>query len=806
MLNVLQRPPSGRPSTALRARMLAGAAVIILSGVVAAPALASPNGVVISEFQTRGPNGGNDEFVELLNTSEGDVDVSGWSLQGCAGGSGNPSNRTSIPADTVLEPGDHYLFTNSASQFGYSGGVPGDSTYGTGFSDFESGNMSGLRIADAGGEAVDGAGSPNSPCAEGGGLTTPTSNGENAFERANEGTADTDDNAADFEGPQAGTPENFSGEAGEPGDTGDPGESAEPPLVKIHEVQGDGQSSPLVGQEVRIEGVVTGVDDEIGASFARTFPEDAGIFIQEEDADTDEDPRTSEGIFVGFVRDRGAYEPGDVVSLVGEVKEKFGFTMISERIDTEPVIVGEAEVPEPVTLDPTLAANQSPETRDYYESLEDMNVRLGTGTANSGGTNKFGELFLTPGAERDRVFRTDPAPDLLATDADAGAGDPDNPFNAPPSETLVRGDLFDRVDDVVGPFAFSFSHYKIMIQPELLPTIAEGPTEYPYDGLEEARGNQLRVASFNVENFFDDVDDPGKDDNADLEPTPPTAEDVAAKRDRLADAIDRLLLRPDVVAVQEVEKKEILDELAEQLGGYTAYLEEGNDSRGIDVGYLVKDTVEASNVRQLGKAAANPTGATCSDVPGGLFDRPPLAIDIAAGNGRKALEFTIINNHFSSKGAPDECREAQASFVRDRVEEIEDSGGEAIVAGDLNAFEDEGALRILEDGATTLDNLWDEAPAEERYSFAFSGKLQTLDHILATDGLQSRVDDFLYAHFNNDYYERDNADEAGDGHKVSDHDPPVATLSKKPEPGSPSGKPGKGPGNDKRQSGPPGRP
>jgi hypothetical protein len=42
-----------------------------------------------------------------------------------------------------------------------------------------------------------------------------------------------------------------------------------------------------------------------------------------------------------------------------------------------------------------------------------------------------------------------------------------------------------------------------------------------------------------------------------------------------------------------------------------------------------------------------------------------------------------------------------------------------------------------------------------------------------TDGLADRVDDFLYAHFDNDYYERRTA---GDGHHLSDHDPPVLTL------------------------------
>src|SRR4051812_50203013 len=56
-------------------------AVVVLAG--AAPALTSSNGVVISEFRFRGPAGGNDEFVELMNTSSGPVAIGGLEVQGC---------------------------------------------------------------------------------------------------------------------------------------------------------------------------------------------------------------------------------------------------------------------------------------------------------------------------------------------------------------------------------------------------------------------------------------------------------------------------------------------------------------------------------------------------------------------------------------------------------------------------------------------------------------------------------------------------------------------------------------------------
>ncbi|MDQ3709025.1 MAG: lamin tail domain-containing protein [Actinomycetota bacterium] len=723
--------------------------------VSALPALAAPGGVVISEFRFRGPSGGNDEFVELYNTGSSDVPIGDWKLEGCAASSGSPSTRVTVPAGTTLPAGGHYLFANRSSG-GYSGTVPADATYTTGLSD-----DGGVRVTDTAGLVQDGVASADGvdQCREGTGLTLPGVNGDDtAFERLAGGTRDTDDNATDFAGPKAGDPNNLAGDEPEP----DP----EPEPTPINQIQGSGSRSPLAGNDVIVEGVVTGVDDEIGANFERTFPEDAGIFIQSLDADVDANAVTSEGIFIGYVRDRGAYPPGTVVTTEGEVKEKFGFTMVSERFGLEPEILGTADVPAPVTIDPTLAAAQDPFERAYYETLEGMRVRLVTGTANSGGTNKFGELFLTPGAERNRVFRTDPAPDLLATDADAGAGDPNNPFKpAAPSTTLVRGDLFDRVRNVVGPFAYSFNHYKIMVQPRRLPRVLDGPTEFPYAEAAPTGRRQLRVASFNVENFFP----PGEE----LDLSDVTREEYAEKRARLADAIDNLLERPEIVAVQEVFNRATLQALAADLGGYTAYLEEGNDERGIDVGFLVADGIEVGDVTQYGKDATGPEGFDCSDVDGGLYDRPPLAIEISDGG----FAATVFSNHFSSKSAPDECRQAQAAFLEDIVADLEADGGEVIVTGDLNAFEDEPALTELTDGETSLRNLWFDAPAQERYSFAFSGKLQTLDHMLVTDGLDNRVDDFRYAHFDNDYYERE---DPTDGHRVSDHDPPLGTFSTSP--------------------------
>jgi len=526
----------------------------------------------------------------------------------------------------------------------------------------------------------------------------------------------------------------------------------------ISGIQGSGFASPCVNRTVTVQGVVTGIDDEVGADYNRTYPEDRGIFLQSLPADDDNNPATSEGIFVGFVDNPSAYRPGDVVRVTGQVREKFGLTEIAEQIGQEPTKTGTAAVPAAVVIDQATAQAQGPD-KPYYESLENMRVTLPVGTANSGGTNKFGELFVTPGTTRDRIVEGEPVPaSLLALDADAGAGNPANPHKAPRSSTYVTADLFDEVRGATGPLSYSYGHYKLLPQPGALPEVVDGPTAYPYDGLPAATPGQFRVVSFNVLNYFPV--------GVELDLSPVSQAEYDEKKARLADAIDDLLQRPDIVAVQEVYNLAVLQDLATTLGGYTAYLQEGNDSRSIDVGYLVKDGVSVAGVRQFDK-----TTAGCDD-SGRAYDRPPLAIDVTV-SGR---QFTIVNNHFKSKGgsgASGACQLQQANRLRDRVAEIEAAGGQVIVLGDLNQFEFEPPLAALQTGSS-LTNLWSTAPAESRYSSHYQGVLQTLDHVLVTDGLDDAVADFRYAPISTDYADRY---AAGDGHKVADHNPAVLTLA-----------------------------
>ncbi len=199
-----------RPVRHVRRRLLsiAGSLLIVAGLLPVAATIAVSTTIVISEFRTRGPAGGNDEFVELRNVAAAAVDISGWLLQGCSSGTpGTASTRATVVAGVVLGPGQSYLFGNSNTG-GYSGTVTPNQTYSTGFTDFADANFAGIRIVNSGSAVVDGVGSSGSPCREGTGFVTPSTNTDNSFERIG-GTQDTDNNVADFAGPKAGNPQNF---------------------------------------------------------------------------------------------------------------------------------------------------------------------------------------------------------------------------------------------------------------------------------------------------------------------------------------------------------------------------------------------------------------------------------------------------------------------------------------------------------------------------------------------------------------------------------------------------------------------
>ncbi|MDX1620757.1 MAG: hypothetical protein R3320_07190, partial [Nitriliruptorales bacterium] len=194
--------------------------------------------------------------------------------------------------------------------------------------------------------------------------------------------------------------------------------------------------------------------------------------------------------------------------------------------------------------------------------------------------------------------------------------------------------------------------------------------------------------------------------------------------------------------------------------------------RGIDVGFLV-DTHQVSygNVRQLAAGAVSDgrcEGGASGDL---VYDRVPLAIDVATDTG----SVTFVSVHFKSKfgGTPannffEDCRVEQAETLLGEL----DATTQAVVLGDLNAFRDAATLDAFE--ANGFTNLVNSIPEDRRFSFVFEGRVQFLDHILVSDALVDAVADVDSPKISSDVPFPVFEDDAATGLATSDHDPLVA--------------------------------
>src|SRR5918995_5019074 len=97
--------------------------------------------IIISEFRVRGPNGANDEFIELYNNSGADHTVTAASGTGYGVAASNGTTRCSVPNGTVIPNRGTYLCVNSVgySLASYPAGngttATGDATYTTNIPD-----------------------------------------------------------------------------------------------------------------------------------------------------------------------------------------------------------------------------------------------------------------------------------------------------------------------------------------------------------------------------------------------------------------------------------------------------------------------------------------------------------------------------------------------------------------------------------------------------------------------------------------------------------------------------------------------
>ncbi|MCB2178571.1 ExeM/NucH family extracellular endonuclease [bacterium] len=571
----------------------------------------------------------------------------------------------------------------------------------------------------------------------------------------------------------------------------------ENPEKKIHQVQGSGDVSPYVGQTVIVEGIVVGDFQDGDAGTNGDFN---GFFIQEEDTDADANPLTSEGIFVydGYYPQSVDVKIGDKVRVEGKVSEYYGLTEITSYSGVTVI----SEENQSLT---TATALSLPLDSTNLEPYEGMLVTFPQGLNISEYYNfdYYGEIVLSS----ERLYQPsavyDPespeAAQLLADNAldsiildDGRSSYNSDPAIHPNGSIFDLNNLFrggDTLTNVTGVVYYSFGEY--IIEPT---TGADYAKTNPRTASPDPVGSDLKVASFNVLNYFTTLGSRGAE----------TEEEFIRQRDKIFAAL--AAIDADVVGLIEIENNgtavaNLVDGLNDLLGAEVyAYIYTGvYGTDEIAQAFIYKP----ATVTPVGdfaildsQAFVNPLGYETDK------SRPALAQTFM--DNENGGIFTAVVNHLKSKGSScgigdDDPIAGNCNLTRTMAAEAlvdwlgtdpTGSGdGDFLIIGDLNSYDKEDPIDALIEGNEKLAfiDMVDYYLDEFAYSYVFDGQLGYLDHALANDDLAEEITGVTIWHINADEpdlidytmkYKADAQDAiyAPDPYRSSDHDPVIVGL------------------------------
>jgi uncharacterized protein len=447
-------------------------------------------------------------------------------------------------------------------------------------------------------------------------------------------------------------------------------------------------------------------------------------------------------------------------------------------------LVGNIETAPGYTLQPRAYA------MDFYESLEGMRVTLPSAIS-SGPTmtgNYNGDTAVYAGSSPWASSRGG-----LVVGAGNFNGDRmfiDNRITAAPSVNSGAA-----LSNITGVIDYSFNNYRVVLTQAA--TVVNNPL------LRESAvipSGHFGLASYNVENLGGNA-------------TP-------ARFNAIANQIATNLGAPHLISLQEVQDNNgatnngvvaadvTLGTLATSLNAATGRnyswvtINPVNNADGGQGGGNIRqafmyDTSRVSFSGVVGgsldaiTATGTATGQIMLSLGAGRIDPSNPAF----ANSRKPLvtQFTVdgqqiivIANHFNSKGGDQPLmgptqppvegtaaqRLAQAQAVASFVQLLLSINPNAniVVTGDLNDFQFAASLAPL--AAAGLFNLTDTLPENERYTYAFEGNLQALDHMWVSGNLRN-ASGLAYdiVHANSEFTDQ-----------VSDHDPILMTMGFVPAP------------------------
>lgn len=763
------------------------------------PASAASSGLLISEVYGGARNAGavfTHDYVELLNRGSEPVSLDGLSLQ-YRSATGTAAASFTQPLSGTIAPGSHYLVRAAAGTAGTTplpepdatttlnlSGTTGTVWLARGISaqTLPTGSVTSRE------DVVDLVGFGTSNTFEG--AVAPAPSGATSISRTG---ADTDANNADFAaGP--GSPTRSGTTTPTPDPT--PTEPPAPTLTPIAAIQGTGAASPLAGQTVTTEGVVTAV---YPGRFNGFFLQTAGT------GSTDTTPRASDALFVfGRNVDETTLAIGDSVRVTGAVSEFQGATQLTPAAATD-VVATAAPL---AAIAPLVAAYPTtPEAREAHEGelvapTDDFAV------TNVYTTNQYGEIGLATGG-RPLVQPTDVArpgtPDYAAVVADNaaravtlddgssinflsnGSADQDIPL---PWLTPTRSIRVGARATLAAPVILDFRNNTWKLQPT---------TQVSGDGsevasFEETRaanrapqpvGGDLRLATFNVLNYFNTTGEEFEANGGtcsyytdrDQDPVAVNScnpdgprgaaewEDLQRQQAKIVRAIDGL--GADVVSLEELENSIKLLGETDRDDAIRELVKALNAAAGAGTWRYVPSPAEALTPEAVAQQDVIRTGFIYRPARVQALGESDLLLDTTEfANAREPLAqlfkpvgapasaaFAVVVNHFKSKGCSGasgdnaDAGDGQSCWNGDRVRQAkrlvafaQDFAAshrteKVFLAGDFNSYTEEDPMHVLYDAGFAAV----ESGQADDDSYSFSGLSGSLDHVLASNAAAATV-------------------------------------------------------------------
>lgn len=550
----------------------------------------------------------------------------------------------------------------------------------------------------------------------------------------------------------------------------------------ISAIQGSGATSPLDGEIVVVEAVVTGLRNN-------------GFFLQEEAADQDDDAATSEGLFVFFYEEVSI---GSTLRVLGTVDEYYDLTELTNV--TAWVDCGGNTRVAPVAI--TLPFGSDTALEAYEGMLVTVNELLVTDINDLW---RYGEIGLSntlkraptdahaPGTAEYFALVQSNTENLIYVEDNTSSQYPDQLSFFPQFSYANPIRITDRVS-ATGPLNYAFGTYRI----NPMETI-QVSTDRP--ATPELQTGNLTLASFNVLNYFNGTDDGNGGVTFDY-PQNRGAEnqqEFDLQQARIVSAI--LSMDADVIGLMEIENDGFAEDsaIASLVHALNATLAEHDQyafvatadaspvgSDAIAVGLLYRPAV----VKPKGDAQTIPMPIQTLDDGSLVQMRTALLQTFRHRDSHE--EFAVVVNHFKSKGsgcwedanlsdvittAQSSCNALRVSAAVTLAQALDNANlpERVMIMGDLNAYSAEDPIAVLtgyepeqrgysimtavntaanggESVAAPIFDYLNVAASYDPNGFSYwfyqTGEVGSLDHILVNEAFHNDIVDATHWHIN----------------------------------------------------------